>query len=163
MNAKLLIFSALFLFLLIALSFAANSGTVSIELNATKVWWNDSVNASGVAKYSSGGGIIGTVSLTVDSAAQSCLDQPSPSTDTNGNWNCTFNAPAKIGSYTVTVTVTNGTGSQFQNSTTLAVTPYYGDTPSGSADRIVYELPMMIQDLNGEIRTVFAKIMVWKG
>lgn len=152
-----------FLSLLITLSFAANSDTVAINLNATKVWWNDSVNASGTAKYNSGAGIVGTVSLTVDSTGQSCLDQPSPSTDANGNWNCTFNAPIKIGSYTVTVVVTNSTGSQFQNSTALAVAPYYGKTPVGSIDRIVYELPMMIQDMNGEIRTVFARIMVWKG
>ncbi|MEM5854785.1 MAG: hypothetical protein QXJ14_02145 [Candidatus Aenigmatarchaeota archaeon] len=158
MKIKLLIFSLLFMFLLFALSMASNPGTVTITLNATKVWWNDSVKASGIAKYSNGTGISGTVNLTVDGINHSC-----PPTDVNGNWNCTFNAPLKIGSFLVTVTVTNATGHQFQNSTFLSVSPYYGKTPIGSMTRVVYELPVLIQDLNGEIKTVLARIIVWKG
>jgi len=158
MNTRLLIFSIIFLFLIIAISLAATSDTVTISLNATKVWWNDTVNATGVATYANGTGIGGTVSLSVDSTSQSC----SP-TYSNGKWNCTFNAPTEIGSYTVTVTITNATGSTVQNSTSLTVAPNYGKTPIGSIDRVVYELPLIIQDMNGEIKTIFAKIMVWKG
>jgi len=158
MNTELLIFSVLFLLLLAVFSVATTSDRVTISLNATKVWWNDTVNATGVATYANGTGIDGTVSLSVDSTSYSC----SP-TYSGGNWNCTFNAPNEIGSYTVTVTVTNGTSSTFQSSTTLNVAPYYGKTPIGSIDRVVYELPMLIQDINGEIKTVFARIIVWKG
>ena len=157
MGIKALIFSVFFLLLLLALSLAATSDTVTISLNATKVWWNDSVNASGVATYANGTGIHGTVSLSIDGANPSCQSTY------NGNWNCTFNAPTKIGSYTVAVTITNDTGSTTQSSTSLTVAPYYGKTPIGSITRVVYEIPMIIQDLNGEIKTIFAKIMVWKG
>lgn len=158
MNVKLLIFSILLLFLLIAFSLAANSDSVTISLNVTRVWWNDSVNASGLATYADGSGISGTVSLDIDGSSQSC-----PATNSNGEWKCTFNAPIKIGSHSVTVTVTNSTGSKFQNTATLTVAPYYGKTPIGLTDRTVYESPMLIQDMNGEITTVFARIMVWKG
>jgi len=143
---------------LFALSIASNSDTVTITLNATKVWWNDSVKASGIAKYSNGTGISGTVNLVVDGANYSC-----PPTDADGSWNCTFNAPMKIGSFFVTVIITNATNHQFQNSTSLVVSPHYGKTPIGSMTRVVYELPMLIQDLNGEIKTVLARIIVWKG
>jgi len=158
MNVRMLIFSVLFLLLLIAFSVATSSDRVTISLNATNVWWNDGVNASGIATYASGSGISGTVSLSVDTASYSCS-----STYSGGYWNCSFSAPTKIGSYAVTVTVTNGTGSIVQGSTTLNVAPYYGKTPIGSVDRVVYELPMLIQDMNGEIKTVFARIIVWKG
>jgi hypothetical protein len=130
---------------------------VTITLNATKVWWNDSVSASGIAKYANGTGISGTVNLTVDGKTYICPDT------SDGNWSCVFNAPLRIGSYLVTVKITNSTGYVFQNSTSLKVSPSYGKNPIGSATRVVYELPMLIQDLNGEIRAVLARIIVWKG
>jgi hypothetical protein len=142
---------------MLAISFALPQDTVTINLNATKVWWNDSVNASGTARYANGTGISGSVSIEVDGYIQNCP----PTTD--GNWSCVFNAPLKIGSYLVTVKITNSTGFVFQNSTSLGVSPYYGKKPIGTVSRIVYELPMLIQDLNGEIRVVFARIMVWRG
>jgi hypothetical protein len=157
MEARPLIFLLLFLFLFVAISFASSQGTVTIELNATKVWWNDSVSASGVARYANGTGISGDVCIEVDGNNYDC-----PST-TDGNWSCVFNAPTKIGLYTVKVNITNSTGFVFQNSTSLTVSPFYGKSPLGTVDRIVYELPMLIQDMNGEIRVVLARIMVWKG
>jgi hypothetical protein len=158
MNIKVLISSGLFLLLLIALSLAASTDTVTISLNATKVWWNDTINATGVATYANGTGIGGSVSLNVDGISYSCSR-----TYSNGKWNCTFNAPLEIGSYSVTVTITNDTSSTTQNTTTFSVAPYYGKTPIGTSDRVVYELPMLIQDMNGEIKTIFARIIVWKG
>ncbi|MEM5829387.1 MAG: hypothetical protein QW040_02265 [Candidatus Aenigmatarchaeota archaeon] len=157
MKRGLLIFSLFFIFLLFAFSLASNSYTITINLNSTKVWWNDSVTASGIAKYQNGTGISGTVNLTVNGLTYTCPDT------NDGNWSCTFNAPSKIGSFLVTVTIKNATGHQFQNSTILRVSPYYGKTPMGSMTRVVYELPLLIQDLNGEIKTVLARIIVWKG
>jgi hypothetical protein len=157
MKLKLLTFLFLFILLLLALSFASPQDTVTIALNATKVWWNDSVNASGIAKYANGTGISGKVNLTVDSTDYLCPDT------SDGNWSCVFNAPLKIGSYLVTVRITNSTGHVFQNSTSLKVSPSYGKNPIGSATRVVYEIPMLIQDLNGEIRSVLARIIIWKG
>ncbi|MEM5766614.1 MAG: hypothetical protein QW423_03215 [Candidatus Aenigmatarchaeota archaeon] len=152
-----LILSLLFIFLLFAISLASNWDTVTININSTKVWWNDGIKASGVAKYSNGTGISGAVNLTIGSSTVNCPDT------NEGNWSCDFNAPSEIGSFLVTVTITNATGHQFQNSTSLTVSPHYGKTPTGSMTRVVYELPMLIQDLNGEIKTVFARIVVWKG
>ncbi|MEM5773041.1 MAG: hypothetical protein QXL86_02325, partial [Candidatus Aenigmatarchaeota archaeon] len=131
--------------------------TLSISLNTTKVWWNDGIKASGVAKYDDGIGITGTVEITIDGSNFDCPDT------NDGNWSCEFNAPNKIGSYIVTVTITNATGHKFQNSTWLKVSPNYGKTSIGSITRVVYELPLLIQDLNGEIKTVLARIIVWKG
>jgi len=130
---------------------------ITINLNATKVWWNDSLIASGVAKYANGASVNGSVLLSVDNTNYSCSQ-----TDANGNWNCTFNAPIRIGVHTLTVKITDNSGYTFQNSTFLTVSPYYGRKPIGSIPRIVYELPMLIQDLDGEIKRVLARIIVWK-
>lgn len=157
MGVKLLTFLFLIILSLIAISFASSEGTVTINLNATRVWWNDSVRASGVAKYSNGMGIVGTVNLTVGSDTYNCPDT------SDGNWTCVFNAPTRIGDYLVKVRITNSTGSIFENSTFLTVSPSYGKIPVGTATRVVYELPLLIQDLNGEIRSVLARIIVWKG
>ena len=157
MELKLLTFLSLLFLIFIALSFALPQDTVTITLNSTKVWWNDSVKASGIAKYANGTGISGTVNLKIGDNTYSC-----PSTD-DGNWSCVFNAPLKIGSYVVTVNITNSTGYFFQNSTSLKVLPSYGKYPTGSVTRVVYELPILIQDLNGEIKTVLARVIVWKG
>jgi hypothetical protein len=157
MKLKLLTFLFLLFLLFIALSFASPQDTVTITLNSTKVWWNDSLNASGIAKYANGTGISGTVNLIVDSTNYPCPDT------SDGNWSCIFNAPLKIGSFLITVKITNSTGYIFQNSTFLEVSPSYGKNPIGSVTRVVYELPMLIQDLNGEIRIVLARVIAWKG
>ena len=144
--------------ILINLSFASN-GTVTINLNASKVWWNDTINASGIATYSDGSPIDGTVSIKLNGNEYSCS-----STDVStGFWNCTFNAPTEIGVYAVLVNITNATGSSFTNTTSLIVAPNYGQTPVGTTSRVVHEIPMLIQDLNGKIKQVWARVMVWKG
>jgi hypothetical protein len=103
MRLKLLTFLLLFFSLLIAFSFASTQDIVTIALNATNVWWNDTINASGIAKYVNGSGISGTVNLVVDGKTYDC-----PATS-DGNWSCIFNAPVKIGTYLVTVKITNST------------------------------------------------------
>ncbi|TAL47203.1 hypothetical protein EPN87_03525 [archaeon] len=39
----------------------------------------------------------------------------------------------------------------------------YGDRPIGSTERVVYQQPMVMQDLNGTISAVMVSIIVWKG
>jgi hypothetical protein len=158
MKLWLLVLILMGFLLFIGFSFAAE-GTVTISLNASKVWWDDSVNASGIATYSSGNPISGTVSIKLDSTTYSCPNTVAAT----GFWNCTFNAPTELGTYTILVNVTNSTGSSFTNTTTLYVTPNYGQKPIGTTDRVVYEVPMLIQDLNGRIRQAWARVMVWKG
>ena len=157
MKFKMLTLLLLIFLLFLTFSFALPQDIVTIILNSTKVWWNDSVNASGIAKYANGTGISGAVNLTVDDTTYAC-----PNTE-DGNWSCVFNAPLRIGSYLVTVKIVNSTGYVFQNTTSLKVSPFYGKHPIGSGTRVVHELPMLIQDLNGEIKTVLARIIVWRG
>jgi hypothetical protein len=158
MKLKLLILIVLISLMLISISFAANEGTVTLSLNSTKVWWNDTVNASGTATYSNGTAISGTAVLKV-SDVQMC----SYTVDASGFWNCTFRAPDEVKAYTVSVNVTNATGSSFTNSTTLNVAPNYGASVGGTSDRVVYEQPMLIQDLNGTIKKIWVRITTWRG
>lgn len=157
MKLFLVILLLIIISLFFSISKASDSGKVTIELNASKVWWNDSIMASGVAKYLDGGGIRGTVELEVDGIHKIC-----PETDENGEWSCVFNAPTKIGSFIVRVTITNSTGQKFQNLTYLIVSPSYGRDSTGSKNKVVHELPVLIQDLDGEIKAVLARIMVWR-
>jgi len=157
MRVSVLILILIVFILLISFSFASE-GTVTISLNDSSVWWNYTVNASGFATYSNGNPISGTVSISLDSTIYSC-----PSTNAaTGFWNCTFNAPTELGAFTVLVNVTNTTYS-FTNSTTLNVLAGYGQIAIGTVDRIVFELPMLMQDLNGEITKVWARVKVWRG
>jgi len=147
----------LLLFFFISQSFAASDGTVTVDLNATNVWWNDSVLVSGTATYSNGTSISDAgVEIFVD-------DELSCSTTTlpNGDYNCSFYSPFELGTYTVLVNVTNSTGYNFVNSSSLIVRLKYGKVPSGKADRVVYEIPVIIQELSGSIRRAWVRIMVW--
>lgn len=158
MKTYVLVLILMIFLIFVGFSFAAQ-GTVTINLNAPKVWWNDSVSASGIATYSNGNPISGTVSLVVGTATQFCPDTNA----VTGAWTCTFNAPTELGTYTVLVNVTNSTGSSFTNSTNLYVAPNYGQKAIGTSGRVVYEVPMLIQDLNGTVKKAWARIMVWKG
>jgi len=158
MKLNLLILIVLVLLMFISITLAANEGTVTIGLNSTKVWWNDTINASGRATYSNGTAISGTFVLKVGD-----IQECSHILATNGFWNCTFRAPDEIKAYTILVNVTNTTDYSFTNSTTLNVAPNYGGNPIGTVDRVVYEQPMFIQDLNGMIKKIWVRVTTWKG
>lgn len=160
MKVEILLLIIVLLFLLhIVLSSAANGGIVTINLSTIKPWWNDSVMTNGTASYSNGNPISdGSVSIRLNSR-----EYCKTNTLSNGNYNCTFKAPLELGSYTLLVDVTNSTGSSFTNTTTLTLQIKYGEMPIGTIDRVVYEQPMLIQELSGRIRIVWARIMVWRG
>jgi len=130
-----------------------NTPNITIFFNSSKVWWNDSVYASGLSLYSNGTVDVGSTYTFYINGANQC----GGSTNSSGGWSCTFRAPIEIGSFTATVST-----SSTSNSTTLYVRPKYGETPSGTSDRAVYENPFFIQDMNGKLKMVMVRITTWK-
>ncbi|MBI5872047.1 hypothetical protein HZB88_03090 [archaeon] len=129
----------------------AQTETVTLNFNMTKVWWNDTVNASGATTANR------WVQINRSSIAICNL-----TANINGFYNCSFNAPEEIGSYTYTAYDLSNTGSVLaQTSTILTVAlTYGGNTTRG--DVSAYEVPMLIQEPTGKIRTVTVKIKVWR-
>ena len=125
-----------------------------LQLNATRVWWNDSVLASGyiTRNYQPANG---TLNLFIGGQAYCSNVQI-----INGNWNCTFYAPLEIKSYTVTVNYTDDLGNPGSNTTALTVSPFYGKAPTRGFISIL-EQYVMIQDLNGKIKRVKLSLAVW--
>ena len=156
MRYELLVFFLLLL-LLLPFVFAVSPGTIIISLNSTNIWWNDALNASGTAKYPNQTGIAaGTVTAAIAGRTYDC-----PATTSTGNWYCVFNAPKELGSYTLTITVANATET-FENTTTVNVKASYGAASGGTGSRVVYETPVLMQQLDGAIKKVWVRIKVWK-
>jgi hypothetical protein len=154
MKSSLIFLLFLVLVFILAFKSSLSANTLTISLNSTKVWWQDGILASGRLVNETNDPIAGmTVTVKISGATQ-CSD----ATNSTGHWECSFTAPNEIGVYTITADTGTETAS-----TTLTVAPYYGKTPVGATTRVVYELPMLIQDLNGEIKIIFAKVMIWKG
>ncbi|MEM7825276.1 MAG: hypothetical protein QW412_00245 [Candidatus Aenigmatarchaeota archaeon] len=145
-------FLLVLLFFLLFLAFVYASGEIiTLNLNSSTSWWKDSILAYGEAKYSDGTPIQNAeVKIFVDKEID-C-----PNTNSSGEWFCSFEAPNEIKKYQVFVNV-NG----ILNSTSFKVAPNYGKVPSGLVDRVVYEEPILIQDLNGKIKIVWMRVMVW--
>lgn len=159
MKLKLLILSAsVFLIFLVFFSFASSDGTVTIEINSTNVWWEDGLKVNGSATYSNGSAVAGTAYVYLNDMwyCQGAISA--------GVYNCEFSAPQEIGSYALKVKVINATGSTFSNTSTSTITvkASYGETAIGSIDRVVYEIPMLIQDLNGKVKYAIARVMIWR-
>ena len=147
-----LLFLTLVFLLMFNLSLSAN--TVTMSLNASKVWWQDGILANGTLVNATNDPIP-NVAVTVKIGGTT---QCSDTTNATGHWECSFTAPNEISIYTVTAETATETAS-----TTLTVAPTYGDTPVGTVDRIVYEVPILIQDMSGKIKQIFVRITVWKG
>jgi len=157
MRYELLIF-LLLVPLLFSIAIAASPGTVTISLNSSEIWWNDPLNVSGIASYPNQTGVAaGTVAASIADKSYDC-----PATDANGNWYCVINAPQELGSYTLTVTITNSTSATFVNTTTVNVKASYGAVATGTGSRVVYETPLLMQQLNGAIKKVWVRVKVWK-
>lgn len=138
--------------------YAATDGYVTVGLNRTSYWWNETVISNGTANYTNGTAMSShSFAITLNSVTY-C----SNTTTATGAWVCDFQAPNQIGTYTFSITVTNDTGSTFTNTTNLYVKPSYGGTPIGKTDRVVIEQPMLIQEPSGIIRQIWAKVKIWK-
>lgn len=149
----------LFVLVFVVLVKASSNDKVTIFLNGTSVWWNDVILANGTATYLNGAGIANSNVVLSISNITYCTN----TTDSNGNWNCVFNAPLEIGNYQLFVNVTNSTGSSTINSTSFSVSPTYGSPPIGTVERVALQIPMLIQDYDGSIRSVIVVVMTWKG
>jgi uncharacterized membrane protein len=136
-------------------TYITSSLSSTLELNATKVWWNDSVLARGYMTRN-GQPANGTLNLLINNQVYCSNVQI-----INGNWNCTFYAPLEIKTYTVTINYTDDLGNPGSNSTTLTVSPFYGKAPTRGFISIL-EQYVMIQDLNGKIKRVKLSLAVWR-
>lgn len=158
MNYPALAFLILVFLILVVVVNAAN-GTVSLNIYNSTVWWNDSVTVNGTATYTNGStfGSGQTANVTLDNV-QYCTG----TTNSTGFYNCTFRAPIRLGTYTLQVTVTNSSGQSVSNSSSFYVKPNFGETVIGKIDRSVFEVPMLIEDMDGTIRQIWARVIIWK-
>jgi len=160
MRFKLLTVIVISLFVLIIINLIysnAASSNIQIPLNSS-YWWQGNVSISGTANYTNGTAIPNSnFNLWLDNVLK-CTGQ----TDSQGQWYCNFTAPNRLGSYTVNISITDAENVVHSKLTTLYVKAKYGETPIGSVDRSVYESPMLIQDLDGSIRQVWARVTVWR-
>lgn len=115
--------------------------------NVTTVWWNDTVNATGV------GSAAVSVTVRVDGTPV-C----STTTAASGGWSCQFQAPNQVGSYNLSVAV----GSVVDESV-LRVRPVYGLEPSGTNPRFVIESPLATLEPSGRTRVVLSRLTVSEG
>lgn len=120
-------------------------------------WWNDSVTVMGNATYTNGTAIA-SAQVNMTTSKTRC----SNTTESDGEYFCTFRAPLEIGTYNLTVNVTNSTGTSNYNYTTLTVRPKYGENVIGTTGRIVYEIPFVIQEPSGRIRVVVIRVTAWR-
>ncbi|MEM5882739.1 MAG: hypothetical protein QXQ77_00660 [Candidatus Aenigmatarchaeota archaeon] len=147
---KLLLLFLIFLLIFLVFAYASGDGTVTLNLNSSISWWQDAILAYGEAKDSSGRPLENAeVKIFVEKEI-AC-----PNTNSTGHWLCVFSAPEEIKNYKVLVSV-NG----ISNFTSLKVSPYYGKI-SSSTNRVVHEEPILIQDLNGKIKRVWMRVIVW--
>jgi len=120
---------------------------MNVTLNVTKVWWQDIISVSGYTNVSQ------TVTVFLNNS-QIC----STTSALSGFWSCTFSAPTLIGTYGVFARSLNATST----TKNINVFPYYGTQGIGSTPRVVYEVPFLIQDLNGQVQRIIVRIAVSK-
>lgn len=159
MNYRALAFLIIGFLVLVVVVNAASSNTVSLNVFNPVVWWNDTVVVNGTATYVNGltygTGLTANVTLN---GVQYCTG----TTNSNGFYSCNFTAPLELGAYSLLVNVTNSTGQSVTNTTSLSVKPSFGNSPVGTVDRSVFEVPMAIEDMDGTIRQIWTRVTVWK-
>ena len=133
------------------------NASVTYYIFPTTVWWNDSVTVNGSARYANQTGVYDAI-LNIIVGNARCNN----TTDSAGNYTCTFAAPLELGDYLVIINVTNSTGHNITNTTKLSVELNYGNKPIGTIDRVVSEVPIFIQEMSGRIRSVIARITTWR-
>jgi len=136
---------------------------VTIDLNASYVWWGGSINVSGIAKRSGQPLPNLEVKLTFDDET---ICPNIPNTTSTGWYTCVFSTPYRIGTSDVNVEVTDPiTGEPVTNTTTLRVSVWWGSEEKEmreAADVGCYEVPKIVQNPDGSVKRVLARICVWK-
>jgi hypothetical protein len=139
------------------------NGTVTINLNATVVWWGEGVEVWGQAYYVDTNNPINLSAVAVKINGKTmCTD----TTDINGLYGCSFEAPKNVGDYTLKVEVTDkDTGKVIYNTTAFYVRLIYGGTEREreEAENVAcYQVPRLIQNPDGTIEKVMVTVCVWK-
>lgn len=134
--------------------------SVSIVLNNTEPWWNESVLARVHAERIDGSPVQGgDVNITVN---QTLVCSNKTATDSNGNYSCIFNAPAQLGLYYVYAYVADPlTSKVFYNYTLMNVTAKIG-AEERAANIACYEEPVIIQNPDGTLRKATLKVCVYE-
>lgn len=130
----------------VTLTLAIDS-SIGTTINPNPASWNDTVNVTGVGDN----GVSVTARLDGATICTAIVGS-------SGIWSCNFLAPLTIGSYNLSLTV----GSTVTDHI-LAVRPTYGEEPTGTTSRSVLELPMLIQEPSGIIRTIISRLKVSRG
>jgi hypothetical protein len=137
---------------------------VTINLNASSVWWGGSINVSGIAKRSDQSPLSNIeVKLTFDGET---ICSNIPNTTSTGWYSCVFNTPYRIGTRDVQVYIIDPVTSEpASNTSSLEVKVWWGgdDIEMDEAANVgCYEVPKIIQNPDGSIRRVLVKMCVWK-
>jgi len=142
---------------------SAATASVNVTITPSTVWWNNTVTVDGVAKYTNGTAIpSGSVDVLLTGASIKKQSYCTNTTDAAGVYSCKFYAPLELGVYEVTVNVTKD-GESFYGSTELTVKLVFGERYTGTEDRIVYEVPMLLQDMSGRVKKALVRLILWRG
>jgi|GEM_PF-2361991 len=135
----------------------SENGLVTINLNSSNVWWNDSLLIYGKVLNSANEPISNAL-VRVELLDQTCETYSLE----DGSYNCTLLAPLELGSYRVFV---NATKDNFTltNSSTIKVKVVYGEAPTSLTERTVLEKYYLMQEPSGNISMVKIRLIVWKG
>lgn len=114
------------------------------------------MNASGTAETSEGDPFQGNVSVKLGGEERCSTD-----TNSQGFYNCTFQAPSEINDFSIqSYAIQDGTVVSKSGTTELSVIySYGGQNPVGEVSSL--ELPLLIQDLNGKIHKVKVNLKIW--
>ena len=136
------------------------NGTVSVYLNSSSYWWREGVRVYGHAERRDGTYIS---NANVEVLLNSVNQCPLAATDSNGNYECEFEAPNAVGNYTLLILVTDPlTGKKIGNTTQLIVSLQYGGNYETAKNIGCYEIPQLIQNPDGSIKRVMVKICIWE-
>lgn len=134
-------------------------GRITISISNTSIWWNDTISVNGTASYLNGTTINNSNTIVSINNVTTCTT----TTNATGGYNCTFNGPLFLGTLNLRVEVVAAGNEIVENTSTLHIKATYGPRPAGFVDRVVYEVPMLMQEPNGNITKVTASLLVWRG
>lgn len=144
-------------FFLSILPIAESVTTVVMNTTIDSAWWNETVVFRGSIYNETGAVGSATVNVTIGSVHK-CGNTSS----SDGSFSCSFQMPLEVGRYNLTVNITNTTDSVF-NYTMVSVKPTYGESPSRTTPRSIFQIPILMQEPSGSIKIVLLRVLAWRG
>ncbi|MFN6992535.1 MAG: hypothetical protein ACK4MM_07445 [Fervidobacterium sp.] len=131
---------------------------LTLNMNSTKVSWNDGIKVYGKAMRSGLPLDSSNVTIKFDDKIYCFLQ-----TNSTGDYECSFTIPKKrIANYNITATVVDkDTLDEKTESRTFKTYLYYGYQISKN-DMSCYETPRVIQNPDGSVDIVMVNVCVWK-